>query len=354
MKVLVTGANGFLGRHVVSEFLQRGHSVRAIVRPAAIQNANGLPQPLKNSQVDLFPADLRTSNNLPDAFTGINACVHLAAAVSGSDETQFASTVVGTEKLLAAMASAGTCQRLILASSFSVYDWSQIHGQFNEDSPLETEPDLYERDGYAVAKLWQERVARRLAAQHHWQLTILRPGFIWGKGNEDLSGIGQRVGPLQLVFGPFRRIPITHVENCAHAFVEAATHPAAVNQTFNVIDDQLPTAWRYAGEYLRRTGTRAYRIPLPYSLTYLSTRLARRVSKFLFHGKGKLPSILTPCRFQARFKPLRFTNTRLKQSLGWTPPLNFQQSLTRTYAPPVQPLFQNSSFSIQNSLPQSS
>jgi UDP-glucose 4-epimerase len=333
VNVLVTGANGFLGRHVVAELLRRGHAVRALVRPA-VKTAT-LPAPLRDPRVEVFRADLRGAPNLPQAFEGTDALVHLAAAVTGGEDAQFAATVVGTEKLLAAMAQSPTCKRLVLASSFSVYDWSSIR-RLTEDSPLEPEPDLYDRDGYAVAKLWQERVARRLSEEHGWQLTVLRPGFIWGKGNEDLSGIGQRVGPLQMVFGPTRKVPVTHVENCAHAFAEATENPRAINQTFNVIDDHLPSAWRYAREYLRGSSTRALRLPVPYFLAMNVTRLARRVSKWVFSGKGKLPSILVPCRFEARFKPVhfgRFTDTRLHQTLAWRPPLTFEESLRRTYSP---------------------
>lgn len=229
------------------------------------------------------------------------------------------------------MAKSGTCKRLVLASSFSVYDWSRVWRRLDEESPLEAEEDLYERDGYAVAKLWQERVARRMAKEHGWELTVLRPGFIWGKGNEDLSGIGQRVGPVQMVFGPTRQVPVTHVENCAHCFVEATENPRAIGQTFNVVDEDLPSAWRYAGEYLRRSGTGGVRVPVPYLVAMNGTRLARRVSKWLFKGKGKLPSILVPCRFEARFKPVRFGAGRLRAVLSWGPPIKWDECLRRTY-----------------------
>ncbi len=167
MNVLITGANGFLGRHVVDAFAQRGHRVRAMVRPAS-----KLPALAWGSHVEVVLADLRTSRELRTAFDGIDALVHLAAATSGDDEGQFASSVVGTERLLDAMARSQT-RRLVLASSFSVYGFSQVHRRLTEDSPLEER--IYERDGYAIAKLWQERVARRMSQQHAWDLTVLRP-----------------------------------------------------------------------------------------------------------------------------------------------------------------------------------
>src|SRR3984893_6851371 len=118
MKALVTGANGFLGRHVVAALLARGVEVRAMVRPATRLEALGWP-----SSVEIFRADLRSSRELSTAFDGVDVLIHLAAVVSGGEDAQFAGTVVGTERLLDAMAST-TCRRLVLCSSFSVYDYS--------------------------------------------------------------------------------------------------------------------------------------------------------------------------------------------------------------------------------------
>src|ERR1700694_6097396 len=100
MKALVTGANGFLGRHVVGALLARGIQVRAMVRPAVRLEALGWP-----SSVEIFRADLRTSRELKSAFDGIDVLLHLAAVVTGGEDAQFAATVAGTELLLEAMAA---------------------------------------------------------------------------------------------------------------------------------------------------------------------------------------------------------------------------------------------------------
>src|SRR5690606_29885282 len=128
VRVLVTGANGFLGRHVVTALLARGVDVRALVRPAASLEELGWP-----SSVDVFRADLRTSRDLPRAFESVDVLLHLAAVVSGGEDAQFAGTVVGTERLLEAMA-ASACRRLILCSSFSVYDFSSVRNTLDEES----------------------------------------------------------------------------------------------------------------------------------------------------------------------------------------------------------------------------
>lgn len=324
MKALVTGANGFLGQHVVRALLARGHEVRAFVRPAANVAALGWP-----ASVEVVRGDLRASRELERAFDGVEVLVHLAAAVTGGEDGQFAAAVAGTERLLDAMSRSG-CKRVVLASSFAHYDWSAITGRLDETSPIEQGDDLYERDGYTIAKAWQEKVTRRLAERHGWDLTVLRPGFIWGKDHADLASLGQKIGPIRLVIGPFSRTPVTHVENCADLFALCAFDPRARGATFNVVDGEGERIWSFLGDYLRGTGERGFRIPVPYLLAYLVVRLAY---DWLFDKNPKLPHVLVPCRFEGRLKPLRFSNRLAREVLGWTPPLDHRACLARTYAP---------------------
>jgi UDP-glucose 4-epimerase len=324
MRVLVTGANGFLGSHVVTALLERGHTVRALVRPAA--KIDGLKWP---AAVEIYRADLRSTRNLEGAFDGVDVLIHLAAVVTGGEDAQFAGTVVGTERLLDAM-SRTACKRLVLASSFSVYDWSRIRGTLDENSPLEPVPDLYGRDGYSIAKSWQERVTRREAERHGWDLTVLRPGFIWGRDHAYLAALGQQVGPIHIVIGPLSRIPMTHVVNCANLFAVAADDPRARNQTFNVVDGPGERIWSFLGEYLHGMGERGVRIPIPYSVVYFTVRA---FFETIFQRNSKLPQILIPCRFESRLKPLNYTNERARQILGWKPPLDFRVCLEETFGP---------------------
>ena len=83
----------------------------------------------------------------------VDAVIHLAACVVGDDDAQFASTVVGTENLLAAMVEQDVT-RLVHCSTFSIYDWLLPGAILDEESELEQ--DLYARDGYAISKTWQD------------------------------------------------------------------------------------------------------------------------------------------------------------------------------------------------------
>ena len=324
MRALVTGAGGFLGRHVVAALRARGDQVRALVRPAARLEELGWPE-----EVEVVRADLRTTADLEPALAGVDVVLHLAAAVSGGEDLQFATAVGGTERLLEAMARSA-CRRVVLASSFSVYDFGRTRGILDEGSPIHAVPELYGRDGYTIAKWWQEKVARRLCERHGITLTVLRPGFIWGRDHAYLAALGQRLGRHHLVIGPCTRMPLTHVENCADVFARAAADPRAAGETFNVIDGPGERIWSYLGAYQRGTGERGWRLPVPYRLAILAVRAAYAT---VFRSATKVPSILVPNRLESRLKPLRFENRKLRERLGWSPPLGFDACLARTYGP---------------------
>ena len=330
MKVLVTGANGFLGRHVVAALLRRGHEVRALVRPTARIECLGW------SGVEVLRADLRSPGDLAGALAGVDTLVHLAAVAIGGEDAQFSAAVVGTERLLEAMARSAT-RRIVLASSFSVYDWSKVRTELDESSPMVAAPELYQRDGYAIAKVWQERVARCLAERHGWELVVLRPGFIWGRERAYLAGLGQAVGRAHLTISPRTRLPLTHVENCADLFARVVDHPRAACETFNVVDGHDARTWHYLGDYVRGTGAGWLRIPVPYCLARGVVALADRISKLIFRGKGKLPGLLVPSCFEARFKPLRFSSLKIRQALDWQPPFTYAECRQRTYGWSARP-----------------
>src|SRR3984893_9115730 len=180
MKVLVSGGGGFLGRSVVDRLLERGHAVRAIVRPSS-------SKPPWPDTVEVFRADLRVQEDLVSAFDGVDAVLHLAAATSGNEDMQFASTVVATERFLDAMTKS-TVKRLIHVSSLVVYDWSKARPCMDETTPLENNP--YAMGGYTIAKIWQERVVSRFAKMHSLGFKVARPSFFWGEGRCRSVGMG--------------------------------------------------------------------------------------------------------------------------------------------------------------------
>lgn len=326
MRVLVTGASGFIGREVVAGLLREGHAVRALVRSST--DVGALPWV---AEVELQRGDVRSAESLRRAVTGVDAVVHLAGSPSADPDTAFAAFVVGTERLIAAMAQAGV-RRLVLASSFAVYDVHALRGAVDEHAPLERDP--YSRDGYAVAKLWQERVARDGAAEHGLELTVLRPGLVWGPGKTDIPALGPRLGPLQLLFGARTTLRLAYVDNCAQCFVAAALSPGAAGETINVIDPDVVTAWRYAGALRRHGDGPLVRVVVPYPLAFASVRAAHRIARALLGPAPRLPGLFVPRRFEARFKPLRYRVDRATALSRGRPAVPFEHAAARALAPP--------------------
>jgi UDP-glucose 4-epimerase len=310
MKILLTGAGGFLGRATAGALIGHGHAVRALLRPAA-----GAP-PSPGAGSELVLGDLRTLD-LDAALAGVDAVVHLAAHFQGDAMEQFQGTVVPTERLLDAMVRAGT-RRLLLVSSFSVYDWSGRGAALTEASPLERR--LERRDGYAIAKTWQERLCRSHAETHDIALTILRPGFIWGRERPWVAGVGLRVGRTLVVNGPLRRLPLTHVESCADCIALAVDCDAARGETFDVVDTDDVRAWRYAEALVRSGAVGARRrIALPYHAGLALALAARALARPLLGPGLRLPGLLVPERYRARFRSYRFPNAKAMRLLGWKP-----------------------------------
>jgi nucleoside-diphosphate-sugar epimerase len=324
--VLVTGASGFLGRAVVAALLRTGHRVRALVRPGADLSALGW-----GTDVHVHRADLCSSPDLGEAFSKIDVLVHLAALMRGDERAIVETAVTGTQRLLEAMALTPV-KRLVLASSFSVYDWSAVGDVLTEGSPLES-GRLEERDAYAIAKTRQEELVRRMSREHGWDLIVLRPAAIWGPGHLDLPDVGRLIGPLYLIVDPAAPMRLSYVENCADAFVKAASNGAVKSGTFNVVDRESISAWEYARRIMRTSGR--IRVPVPVSgrLVREFATLAWAIHRTLFRGKGRLPGVLVPRRFDARFKRCRCPNDALSCGLGWSQRLSFDQAISATESP---------------------
>ena len=124
------------------------------------------------------------------------------------------------------------------------------------------------------------------------------------------------------------RIPMTHVENCADVFAISATDPRARGQTLNIVDGPGVRIWRYLSDYMRGSGERGFRLPVPYWLAISVVKLAYAT---VFRSATKVPSILIPQRFESRLKPLHFENRKLRETLDWAPPLDYARCLERTY-----------------------
>jgi nucleoside-diphosphate-sugar epimerase len=326
MKLLITGASGFLGKYVVAEALRRGHQVRAVVRPSS--NEKHLTWH-NHPNIELIRLDLRRKDGIVDAVRGTDAVIHLAAAKEGDFYTRFAGTVIATENLLDGMVAADVL-RLVDISTFSVYDYQGISSgeTITEDSLIESNP--LERDEYAQTKLLQEELVREFEQNHNAQVTIVRPGLIYGRDNlwSTLLG-GKLTDNLWLRIGLYATMPLTYVENCAEAIVTAVCDEA-IAETLNIVDDNLPTQKSYIKKLKQHSYSMPRLIPVNWTLMRFIAWIMWTYNQRVLKGKARLPGIFIPRVLDARFKHFRFTNHRAKQILNWQPRYSLDTALERS------------------------
>ncbi|MCU0773170.1 MAG: NAD(P)-dependent oxidoreductase [Ideonella sp.] len=302
--VLVTGAGGFLGQHVVRALREAGFGVRAMARTVPVERSQDTPN------VQWVEADLLASDLAP-VVRGVAAVVHLAAVLRGDDQAQWTAAVDGTRRLIEAMP---TGARLVLASSFSVYDWDRAGAEVDERSPLLDIATGARVAGYARAKLAQEHLATALCRERALELVILRPATVWDESGHGIDHAGVGAGPLLAVVDPGRNVQAIHVVDCADAFVRALTH-ASPGAVYNVVDPTPVSAWTYAG----RVAPGRWRVPVPRGWLSAAAALAVRLRSAGPDGAPRLPGLLVPQRLAARFPRALARADRAQQALGWSP-----------------------------------
>lgn len=326
MKLLITGSSGFVGRYVVAAALRQGHQICTVLRP---QRDRTHLSWTKHKSVEILEADLSNPEAFENFPTDIDGVVHLAASKSGDFDTAYRGTVVTTEHLLQAMEKA-QIYRLILISSFSVYDYlhHSANSVLDETWPMDKTPD--HRDAYAQTKIMQEQRVREFASRYPNEVTILRPGMIFGREMLWNACHGVSLGSMWLQVGSREMMPLSYVENCAEAIIKAIEVTTARGQTLNIVDDFLPSRQEYTQALLALSSQYSRVIPMSWpvlkSLAYFSSGLNQRVAR----GKLKLPGLLNPARLEARFRPLKFSNQLAKECLDWKPSYSWRDALSRT------------------------
>jgi len=343
MRVLVTGGAGFIGRHVVREFLARGHEVRVMDSFRADVHAGRSCTPPTN--VDVVDADVRDTGALDRALAGMDAVAHLAAKVGLGVDVQdlpdyAASNDVGTAELLAAMSRANV-ERLTLASSMVVYgeglgkcaehgttvpgprsEAALADGQFEPPCPrcarpLETalvseETPFDPRNAYASSKVAQEFYASNWARATGGSVAAMRYHNVYGPGmprDTPYAGVAAiftsalRRGEAPKVFedGGQRR-DFVHVSDVAAATVQACERHTSGVRAFNV-----------------GSGT-------PRTVGDMARALARAMN-------GPSPIVTGQYRL-GDVRHITADSTRLKRELGWLPRIDFEQGLAELTASP--------------------
>lgn len=295
MKILVTGATGFIGNALLHRLAtEPDYQVTGSTR----QPSQGLSiAPL--IQVDNANAATDWSAALQDVNTVIHVAAHLATR--GSTLEELRSTNVDGTLTLARQALSAGAQRFIFISSVGVNGSTTQHVPFNEISlPAPT-------DDYARSKLEAEQALQKLLHGTAMDLVIIRPPLVYaGHAPRNFSKLMQWVGsgiPMPFAAIHNRRSMIA-LENLVDFIALCVKHPAAANELFLVSDGiDLSTA-ELVKHLAKGMGRRVRLVPVPEPLLRQGARLL---------GKGPMYSTLCAS--------LVVDSDKARQLLGWNPPL---------------------------------
>ncbi len=245
MKLLVTGATGFLGSTLVPMLRAAGHEVRVLVRSGA---------PL--ADVETFKGDVLDPESLRRALLGVEGLYHLAGLVSrdpADARRMYELHVDGTRHVLAAAARA-KLKRIVLASSSGTIGVSRVRRIATEedDYPIEA----VGRWPYYLSKIYEEKIAVEFA-RRGLPVVILNPSLLLGPGDARMSSTQDvfrfLMGRIPVM--PRGGISFVDVRDAAQAFVSALTRGNAGERHL------LGAAnWEFS-EFFARLGRIAHRPP---------------------------------------------------------------------------------------------
>lgn len=313
-KVLVTGADGFVGRAVCRRLLEFGLAPRA-----GLWNASRWPA-LKAAVpgLDEFASvgDLGANPDLHSALEGVSAVVHLAARVHIMKDkaldplNEFRRVNTGGTVFLARAAAARSVPRFVFVSSVKVNGESTTGRPFTEgDMPAPQDP-------YAVSKWEAEEALRCVSAETGLEIAIIRPPLVYGPGVRAnflrLMGLVNRGLPLPFPDNKNRR-SLIGVENLADCLVRCVTHPDAANHTFMVSDGEDVSTRELVVRLAALLGRSARFLPI-----------SERALRFIARLAGKQSAI------DRLLGSLEIDSSKVRQTLGWEPPVALGRGLEAT------------------------
>lgn len=321
MKVLITGASGFLGGHLAEGFVRAGHSVRALVRPTSRTDL------LERLGVELARGDLKDADSLRAAVEGVEVVVNAAATIDAPPQEHEAATTQGTRNLLSIAEIAGV-QRFIHISSVEVYAVSSLPpgATVTEESALEDDPRFL--SDYLVSKIESERAAQEFAAHERMKVVVLRLGFLYGpRGRWALPRMGYVAGRNRVIaIGRGRDpLPVCYVENAADAILHAAQLPAAPSGVFNILDDDPFTPIEYLRRIQQEVRPRLRVRRVPYSVAYALAAMGEGLARRL-----NLPFPFQKAQVILCHRRPPYSAERARQALGWRPVIGKTEALART------------------------
>ncbi len=302
MKALITGAGGFIGKQLLTTWVESGHTARALFLPgedAGVAEALG---------VEVVRGDLTRPETLHGIADDMDVVFHLAARVTdwGSRKAFERIMVDGTRHLLEA--SRGRIGRFVYFSSIAALGFGRDLVGLDEGSKR-----VYCGIPYCDTKIDAEDLVHRFCTDNGLAYTIIRPANVIGPESVWVSDIidAFRRGPLPLVGGGDHPGAFIDVANLADGAVIAAQADAAVNRTYHFRDDYSLT-WK---GYLQTLGGWMGKRPVGNIPFWLAWRLGAISERLLTPLNIRPP--MTRLAASVMGKNNDVANHRAKTELGW-------------------------------------
>ena len=322
MNVLVTGATGFTGGHLAQHLVNRGDTVRALVRPRSRPRFDASPLPSKG--VAAFEGDLNDRASLARAVEGVDVVYHIAATYreAGQPDSAYrAINVDGTRNLLEA-AKLARVRRVVHCST------GGVHGHIanppaNEDAPFNP------GDVYQDTKLAAEQLAREFGTTNELDVVVARPIGIYGPGDtrflKMFRGIAR--GRFPMIGSGQAFYHLTYIDDLVEGFRLCGTVPAARGRTYILAGPRYTTLEQLVHLVAKELNVAPPRVHLPVWPFWTAGLLCEIVC---------VPLRIEPPIYRRRVdfytKSRAFDTTRAKSELGFSPAVDLEEGIKRTAA----------------------
>ncbi len=321
MKILITGAGGFLGTHLAKALRDKGHEVTNFSR--------GNYPHLDAMGVKTKRGDLRDRENVEEAVEGQEVIFHVASKVGvwGNYREYYDINVKGTENLLNAAKKEGIKNLIFTSSPSVVFGKDQLCG-VDESQPF---PKKYVSH-YAKTKALAEKMVLEAHNPPYFHTIALRPHLVFGPGDHNLIPrvIGKaRKNKLKMIGKGDNKVDVVYIDNAVHAhllaFEKLGKEPQVGGQSFFISQEKPVKLWDFINTLLEKTKFKKVKSKVPFTLAYSAGLL---LEKALFWSQNEPP--LT--RFVALNlgKSHYFNNQKSRNLLGYRPVISLEDSIEKT------------------------
>ena len=261
-KVLVTGADGFIGSHLTEALLEKGYDVKAFVYYNSFNNwgwLDTLPKE-KLSQIGIFSGDVRDPNGVREAMKGIDGVFHLAALIAipfsyHSPDSYVDTNIKGTLNVLQAARDLGT-ERIMVTSTSEVYGTAQY-------VPIDEKHPYQGQSPYSATKIGADRLAESFYRSFDLPVSIVRPFNTYGPRQSARAIIPTIItqllaGKEEIKLGsltPTR--DFNFVKDTAAGFIAIAESDKTIGQEINIATQQEISMGDLANELIRQINPKA-------------------------------------------------------------------------------------------------